>query len=61
MSDKRIRWLYSELPELIENNVIGRDGAERIREFYGEPEERNTLQIILVLCAVLGAVLIGLE
>jgi uncharacterized membrane protein len=54
-----IRWLFSELPDLVSGGVIDPAGAGRIRSHYGEPEARNAVKTALVIFSILGALLIG--
>ena len=61
MIDKRaIRWLYQELPELTAKGVISQEAAGKIRQHYGELKPANKTPVILIICGVLGALLIGL-
>lgn len=59
MSAGRIRWLYGELPGLVERGVLGPDVAEAIRGHYGPVPEISGRRILLVTFGALGALLIG--
>ncbi|MBM7556159.1 DUF2157 domain-containing protein [Halanaerobacter jeridensis] len=59
MSDKNISWLYKELPELIEENIISEETAQEIRNYYGPIKEKDKDQNLLLIFSILGAVLIG--
>lgn len=59
MSDKNISWLYEELPELIEENIISQETAQEIRNYYGPIKEKNKQQSLVLIFSILGAVLIG--
>jgi len=57
---KGIRWLYGELPRLVEERILTLEDARRLREHYGEPQRRSGPSPGLVICAVLGSALIAL-
>jgi uncharacterized membrane protein len=59
MSNKNIKWLYEELPGLISKGILTQETAGEIRKYYGEPEERNWLRIMLAIFGTLGSILIG--
>jgi uncharacterized membrane protein len=54
-----IRWLYRELPDLVTQEVISTQSAQRLREHYGEPGARQGTRLIIAAFGVLGAVLVG--
>ncbi|OEU53630.1 MAG: hypothetical protein BA871_02955 [Desulfuromonadales bacterium C00003096] len=54
-----VAWLYRELPELVRSRVLDEGVAEGLRDHYGPaPGRRRSLG--LVICAALGALLVGL-
>ncbi|MEZ4484556.1 MAG: DUF2157 domain-containing protein [Syntrophotaleaceae bacterium] len=61
MSKKdHIAWLYREVPELVRSRVLDEASAERLREYYGPESQHRRRSLGLVICAALGALLIGL-
>ncbi|MBX7258419.1 MAG: DUF2157 domain-containing protein, partial [Candidatus Hydrogenedentes bacterium] len=60
MNKKAVRWLYAELPALIEEGIVTPETADRLRMRYGNADEESRVPLALVVCSVLGAVLIGL-
>lgn len=60
MNRKGVRWLYEELPGLVGRGVISSDAAEALRRHYGDLGEGRWRQVILTICGVLGALLVGL-
>jgi|LGOV01.1.fsa_nt_gb uncharacterized membrane protein len=61
MSKKNgIAWLYRELPELVRSRVLDEEVAERLRDHYGPAPEQRRRSLGLVICAALGAMLVGL-
>ncbi len=60
MNRKTLHWLYAELPTLVSNGVVPAEVAERIREYYGEPDARGSgRRWLITLFAIIGAALIG--
>ena len=59
MSDKNISWLYKELSKLIKEEVISKETAQEIRNYYGPIKEKDKEQNLLLIFSILGAVLIG--
>ncbi|MEW6182328.1 MAG: DUF2157 domain-containing protein [Bacillota bacterium] len=59
MDTKHVKWLISELPVLIEKNIIPQESAEKLRNYYGDAEVGDGRRIALIVCSILGAVLIG--
>lgn len=58
--DKRsIKWLYNELPELVSENIISEEGAEKVKERYGEVASTDPVKIALAIFGIIGSVLIG--
>lgn len=58
-NQKAIKWLYQQLPSLIENGIIPNETAEKIKEHFGEIDEKPDYNIAFLVAGVLGAVLIG--
>ncbi|MBN1521269.1 MAG: DUF2157 domain-containing protein [Candidatus Aureabacteria bacterium] len=59
MKNKYIRWLYEELPKLIDKGVLSSESAEKIRKYYGEVPERSGRKIALIVFSILGTILIS--
>mgnify|MGYP001143056796 CR=1 FL=1 len=59
MDTKKIKWLYSQLPKLASDGIIPEDSIQKLKAYYGEPEEANWLKILLGIFGTLGAILIG--
>lgn len=61
MARPPVRWLYDELPRLVERGVLDGAAAERVREHYGPaPAKADASNVLLAVFGVIGAVLIGL-
>ncbi len=60
MNKKALQWLYQELPDLVSKGVLPQEAADRLRNHYGEIKNVNKKWFLIILCAVLGALLIGL-
>ncbi len=58
--DKEIGWLYEELPGLVEKGIIPEETAVKLREHYGEPDRAHSRNLIFIISAILGSILIGL-
>lgn len=58
-NDAGIRWLYSQLPDLIARGVLTEQSAAALREHYGAPKTRTSTSMVVAVTAVLGALLIG--
>lgn len=56
---KHIKWLYEQLPHLVEKGILPEESKLRLKEYYGEIDEKPAYDIALLLAAILGAVLIG--
>lgn len=56
---KHIKWLYSELPNLINSGTIPAESETRLHDYYGSPHELNKQNIAIIIFSVLGAALIG--
>ena len=59
MTRRTIRWLYSELPELVRTGVMDGSTAQRIERHYGPIPESNARTLLIPIFGVLGALLIG--
>ncbi|MGM0501623.1 MAG: DUF2157 domain-containing protein [Bacillota bacterium] len=59
MDNKKLPWLYDELPKLVDEGVISKKTAQNIKEYYGliSPEEKR--KNLLLIFSILGAILIG--
>jgi len=61
MTGKRgIRWLYGELPALVESGVLPASAAQALREHYGEAPRRDPRALALYVLGVFGSALVGL-
>ncbi len=60
MNKKAIKWLYSELPELVKKSIITADTAKNIKKYYGEVSVKNKRDVALIIFGIIGALLIGL-
>jgi uncharacterized membrane protein len=58
-NQKAIKWLYQQLPSLIEKGVIEAETAEKIKQHFGEIDEAPNYNIAFLVAGILGAVLIG--
>lgn len=59
MNKKALQWLYQQLPELVSKDILTKDAAEKLRQYYGEVKSAQKW-FILIICGVLGSLLIGL-
>ncbi len=59
MGKRSTRWLLAELPDLVVRGVVDEETAERLRTHYAGAAEGNGRRVILAVCAVFGALLIG--
>lgn len=58
---REIKWLYDELPELVEKDIVSPQTAVRLREYYGAPDEyRGGRAVFSTALGILGSVLVGL-
>lgn len=55
-----IRWLYSELPDLVSQGVLSPQNAEDLQRHYGDASGASARRIALILCSTVGAALIGI-
>lgn len=58
--NKAISWLYKELPDLVAENVITQDAALKIKEHYGQINQKSKIQVALSIFSVIGAVCLGI-
>jgi uncharacterized membrane protein len=58
-NDSGVRWLYTQLPDLIARGVLSEDSAAALRAHYGTPATRSGVSLLVAVTAVLGALLIG--
>lgn len=61
MNKRMLRWVYQELPELVDKYVISAEVAERILQYYNRFEEAKlTVQRrIIILFGIIGTGWIG--
>ncbi|MFL5729999.1 MAG: DUF2157 domain-containing protein [Cytophagaceae bacterium] len=57
--EKEIKWLYHELPVLVEKGIIPEESASRLKEYYGPEPAKPHSNLVFVITSVLGALLIG--
>ncbi len=55
-----IRWLYSQLPDLIDRGVIDTSTASKLKDHYGEVKYESKLPSMVTIFASIGAACIGL-
>ena len=58
-NQKAIKWLYQQLPSLIEKGIIQNETAEKLKLHFGEIDEKPDYNIAFLIAGILGAVLIG--
>ena len=55
-----VRWLYEELPRLIEAGILPDTASSQLKKHYGEVQESQSMQErILIIFGILGALLVG--
>jgi hypothetical protein len=54
-----IRWLLSELPDLVAKGVLGQETADAIRQHYSSQPSGELRRIGFILSAILGSFLVG--
>ncbi len=59
MNLRSTRWLIAELPGLVARGVVDEETAERLRLHYESSTEGVGRRLVLAVCAVFGALLIG--
>ena len=55
-----IKWLYNELPNLINRGIFTEETAKKLREYYGEVKSASKTTTMLIILSTVGALLIGL-
>lgn len=55
-----IVWLYQEMPELVRCQILDQASVERLRNHYGPVAREGRRSLGLVICAGIGALLVGL-
>lgn len=60
MGKKAIRWLYSELPDLVSKGILSGENAENLRNYYSEVDMQGRQRTALIVFSILGSFLIGL-
>jgi uncharacterized membrane protein len=59
MKNKYVRWLYEELPVLVNRGVLSAESAEKIHGYYGTIGRHDGRRLMMRLFGILGAGLIG--
>jgi uncharacterized membrane protein len=59
MNTRAVRWLYKELPALVDGGVLDEESAGRLRRHYGPLQEGSATRRLLMVFGALGALLIG--
>jgi len=59
MKKNTVKWLYEQLPDLVNKGVISSDAADRIRDYYG-PETQEEKKNYMTIFGVIGIILVGL-
>jgi len=60
MSQKNVKWLYEQLPELVEKKVIPTESVELIRSYYGPVNKNLGSRTMLMIFGIIGVILVGL-
>ena len=60
MGGQGVRWLWRELPALVEAGVMDAETAERLRRHYGPPGQAAGRSLLMGILAGLGAACVGL-
>ena len=60
MNKKAVQWLNKELPNLVSKGVLPQSAADSLRAHYSDVRGMDKKWIIIILCSVFGALLIGL-
>jgi uncharacterized membrane protein len=60
MGAKEVKWLFEELPGLVDSGVVTGEEAERIRTHYASLPVKRRLPLAMLLLGVLSALFIGL-
>ena len=56
---KFVRWLYGELPELVDKGVLGQSQADALKDHYGAVPKVGGRRAALVAFSIIGSLLIG--
>lgn len=56
----QLRWLFRELPKLVRAGILSEEAAVRLRLHYAAIPPPRRSSLALIICAVLGALLVGL-
>lgn len=59
MARHNIRWLYGQLPELVQHGVLSEETSASLREHYGDVAPRSRAGLMVVLFGLLGAILVS--
>lgn len=59
MKKNAVKWLYEQLPDLVERGVISSDAADRIRDYYG-PAAQEEQKSYMTIFGIVGIILVGL-
>jgi len=60
MNQKNVKWLYEQLPELVEKKIIPAESVELIRSYYGAVDKNLGSRTMLTMFGIIGVVLVGL-
>ena len=60
MNPKNVKWLYEQLPELVEKKIIPAESVELIRSYYGAVDKNLGSRTMLTMFGIIGVVLVGL-
>ncbi|MEI6437238.1 MAG: DUF2157 domain-containing protein [Candidatus Omnitrophota bacterium] len=60
MNKKMVLWLYQELPALVGKGVLTQASSDSLRAHYGEVKAVDRRSFVVILCAIIGSLLIGL-
>lgn len=56
---KHVRWLYDQLPELVDRGVLTAEVSDRIVAHYGPVSPSSARNTAMTVCAAFGSLLIG--
>ena len=59
MNKKWVQGLYNELPQLVAQEILSPDAAERLHAHYGAAEPARPARLAVIVFGVFGALLIG--
>lgn len=59
MKKSQLRWIESELPKLVEAEILSAEDADRMGAYFRSQKHSSLSSVALVVCSVLGACLIG--